>query len=54
VGDRSRLGELERIREQNKQLELHRLGLEIQDFRREQKKRIEIDAERPEAKPAQP
>jgi hypothetical protein len=54
VGDRTRLGELERIREQNKQLELHRLGLEIEEFRREQKKRIEIEAERPKAKPAQP
>lgn len=54
VGDRTRLGELERIREQNKQLELHRLGLEIEEFRREQKKRIDIEAERPEAKPAQP
>jgi hypothetical protein len=54
VGDRTRLGELERIREQNKQLELHRMGLEIERFRREQKKQIEIDAGRPEEKPAQP
>jgi hypothetical protein len=51
VGDRSRLGELERIREQNKQLELHRLGLEVEQFRREQKRRLEIEAERPGAKP---
>jgi hypothetical protein len=47
VGDRSRLSELERIREQNKALELHRLGLEIEQFRSDQKKRIEIEAERP-------
>ncbi len=56
VGDRSRLGELERIREQNKQLEIHRLGLEIEQFRQEQRKRLEIEAGRPgaagsEAKP---
>jgi hypothetical protein len=51
VGDRSRLGELERIREQNKQLELHRMGVEIEQFRREQRKRIDVE---PEAKPAQP
>ena len=44
VGDRSRLAELERIRRQNKQLELHRLGLEIEDFRAEQKKSLEIEA----------
>ena len=49
VGDRSGLGELERIREQNKALELHRLGVEIERFRREQKKRLEIEAERPQA-----
>jgi hypothetical protein len=46
VGDRSGLVELERIREQNKQLELHRLGLEIDRFRREQRKRLEIEAEK--------
>jgi hypothetical protein len=49
VGDRSKLAELERIRRQNKELELHRLGLEIEDFRREQKKSVEI-----EARPGQP
>jgi hypothetical protein len=54
VGDRSRLGELERIREQNKQLELHRMGAEIEKFRREQRRRIDIEASRPEEKPAQP
>lgn len=51
VGDRGRLGELERIREQNKQLELHRLGLEVEQFRREQRRRLEIEAERPGAQP---
>ena len=51
VGDRARLGELERIREQNKQLELHRLGVEIEQFRQEQKKRLELEAQRPGAKP---
>jgi hypothetical protein len=51
VGDRSRLSELERIREQNKALELHRLGLEIEQFRSDQKKRIEIEAERPAPAP---
>ena len=47
VGDRARLDELERIREQNKQLEIHRLGIEIEQFRQEQKKRVEIEAQRP-------
>ncbi len=55
VGDRSRLDELERIREQNKQIEIHRLGLEIEQFRQDQRKRLEIEAARPgaatEAKP---
>ncbi len=49
VGDRTKLGELERIRRQNKELELHRLGLEIEDFRREQKKSLEIEANPGEA-----
>ncbi len=44
VGDRSRLAELERIRRQNKQLELHRLGLEIEDFRADQRRSLEIEA----------
>jgi hypothetical protein len=49
VGDRNNVAELERIRRQNKELELHRLGLEVEDFRREQKKSIEIEARpRPE------
>jgi len=36
--------ELERIRRQNKELEIHKLGLEIEDFRREQRRRLEIEA----------
>src|SRR5262245_53952356 len=44
VGDRSRLAELERIRRQNKELELHRIGLEIDKFRQEQKKSVQIEA----------
>jgi von Willebrand factor type A domain len=51
IGDRSRLSELERIREQNKKLELHRLGLEVEEFRREQKKRLEIEPQRPDVAP---
>jgi hypothetical protein len=54
VGDRSRVGELERIREQNKQLELHRLGMEVEKFRREQKKQLEIEAQKPKAPEAPP
>jgi hypothetical protein len=48
VGDRKGVGELERIREQNKQLELHRLGREVEEFRREQKRQLEIEAQRPD------
>jgi len=44
VGDRSELAELERIRRQNKELELHRLGLEIEEVRREQRKSVELEA----------
>jgi len=51
VGDRTRLSELARIREQNKRLEIHRLGVEIEQFRQEQRKRLEIEAQRPGAKP---
>jgi hypothetical protein len=51
VGDRSRLDELARIREQNKQLEIHRLGVEIEQFRQEQRKRLEIEPQRPGSKP---
>ena len=52
VGDRARLDELERIREQNKQLEIHRLGMEIEQFRQEQRKRLELEAQRPGAESA--
>ena len=47
VGDRTRLSELERIREQNKQLEIHRLGMEIEQFRQEQRKRVEVTPQQP-------
>jgi len=39
------LAELERIRRQNKALELHRLEVEIKAFRAEQRKEVEIDRE---------
>jgi hypothetical protein len=42
LGARDKLGELERIRRQNKQLELHRRSLEIEAFREQQRKRLEI------------
>ncbi len=45
-GPRDKLAELERIRRQNKELEIHKLGLEIDSFRKEQRKRLEIEAER--------
>jgi hypothetical protein len=50
-GPRDRLAELERIRRQNKELEIHKLGLEIESFRKEQKKRLEIEAEKGAEKP---
>lgn len=53
IGDRSRLGELERIRRQNQALELHRRGLEIEAFRREQRKSVEIEARPGEPPPAE-
>ena len=49
VGERTDLAELERIRRQNKDLELRRMQLEIDAFRAEQLKRVEIEAARPEA-----
>ena len=42
VGARDKLGELERIRKQNRELELHRRSLEIEAFREQQRKRVEI------------
>lgn len=52
VGSRDKLGELERIRRQNKQLDLHRRSLEIEAFREQQRKRLEIriGEPKPEAK----
>ena len=44
---RGDMAELERIREQNKELELRRLELDIEAFRAEQRKQLEIEAERP-------
>jgi hypothetical protein len=54
AGGREPMRELERIREQNKQLELHRLEVEIETFREEQRKELEIqpEARPPEAQPA--
>jgi hypothetical protein len=46
IGDRSRLSGLERIRAPSKQLEIHRLGQEVEQFRQEQRKRLEIEATR--------
>ncbi len=46
VPDRDRMAELERIRRQNKELELRRLELDIDAFREEQRKLLEIEAER--------
>lgn len=42
-GDREPMEELERIRQQNKELELRRLELEIEAFREEQRKELEIE-----------
>jgi hypothetical protein len=50
AGGREPMHELERIREQNKQLELHRLEVEIETFRDEQRKELEI---RPEGQPSE-
>ena len=45
VGDRDRMKELERIRRQNKELELRRMELEIEAFREQQRKELELRAE---------
>ena len=47
-GDRDGLTELERIREQNKELELRRLEIEIETFRQQQRKELELQ---PESRP---
>jgi len=43
---RGSMAELDRIREQNKQLEIRRLQMEIDAFRAEQKKQLEIEVEK--------
>lgn len=45
LGDRDRMAELERIRQQNKELELQRLEMEIEAFREEQRKELELTPE---------
>ncbi len=50
LADRS-MAELDRIRQQNKELEIRRLQLEIDAFRAEQKKRLEIEVERRKSTP---
>jgi len=45
LGDRDKLRELEAIRRQNKALELRRLEMEIETFREQQRKEIEISPE---------
>ncbi len=42
VGARAQVGELERMRRQNLNLELQRRSLEIEAFRAEQRRRLEI------------
>lgn len=44
--DRGSMAELDRIRKQNKDLEIHRMQLEIDAFRAEQRKQLEIEVER--------
>jgi hypothetical protein len=44
LADRDRMEELERIRRQNKQLELRRMELEIEAFREQQRKELELRA----------
>lgn len=46
LSDRDRMAELERIRRQNKELELQRLEMNIDAFRNEQRKLLELEAER--------
>ncbi|MBW2242889.1 MAG: VWA domain-containing protein [Deltaproteobacteria bacterium] len=44
--DRDAMAELDRIRKQNKQLEIRRMDMEIEAFRDEQRKQLKIDVER--------
>jgi hypothetical protein len=57
VGSRDKLAELERIRRQNRELELKRRSLEIEAFREQQRRQLEIrvkeDAPTPRATPAE-
>lgn len=57
LSSRDKLGELERIRRQNRELELRRRSLEIEAFREQQRKRLEIRVAEPkeaEKAPAEP
>ncbi|HEU4430196.1 MAG TPA: hypothetical protein VFT98_15660, partial [Myxococcota bacterium] len=58
VGSRDKLAELERIRRQNRELEIKRRSLEIEAFRAQQRRQLEIrvkgDALAPDAKTAEP
>ena len=45
VGGRDPMKELERIRQQNKELEIHRLEMDIEAFREEQRKELELEAQ---------
>ncbi|MCP5056010.1 MAG: VWA domain-containing protein [bacterium] len=44
--DRDAMAELDRIRKQNKELEIRRMDMEIEAFRDEQRKQLEIEVER--------
>ena len=54
VGSRDKLAELERIRRQNRELELKRKSLEIEAFREQQRRRLEIRVKDDEASPPEP
>ncbi|MCP3984195.1 MAG: VWA domain-containing protein [bacterium] len=43
--DRGSMAELDRIRRQNKELEIQRMNMDIEAFREEQRKQLEIDVE---------
>ena len=54
VGSRDKPGELDRIRRQNRELELRRKNREIDAFREQQRRRLEIRVKDEGEKPAQP
>lgn len=54
VGSRDKPGELDRIRRQNRELELRRKNREIDAFREQQRRRLEIRIKDEGEKPAQP